>query len=381
MKPLPERVRGILLRPRETWNEIASENTDASALFSRYVLWLAAIPAVAAFIGGSLVGVGVFGVTVRVPLVTGLVQMVVGYVFSLIGIVLLGWIVNALASRFGAQADSMRALRLAAYSATAAFVGGLFAALPALSLLGVLFGLYSLYLLYLGLPVLMRNPPERSLSYTVTIVVCMVLIGLVLSLASRALLPDRVLPGADVSIADSPSDVFAGVAQNGELSPAQTQALAEAMIGNTRERLREAVAEEHQRSRETPADIADDPAPVESAYGLGKRKLSPPEIDACMTQDEIDAAAFGTGCRCDCDAYARGVERRCLAACGLAYYACWAPDPTDAELAQQLDPQVRAAMQQMPTEERAALRQGYLQVAMTERASQWMEQSLRCPRP
>lgn len=379
MKPLPERVRGILLRPRETWNEITSENTDASALFSRYVLWLAAIPAVAAFIGGSLVGVGVFGVTVRVPLVTGLVQMVVGYVFSLIGIVLLGWIVNALASRFGAQADSMRALRLAAYSATAALVGGVFAVLPALSLLGVLFGLYSLYLLYLGLPVLMRNPPERSLSYTVAIVVCMVLIGLVLSLASRALLPDRVLPGADVSIADSPSDVFADAAQ--------TQALAEAMIGNTRERLRQAVAEEHQRSRETPADVADDPAPVadpapvESAYGLGKRKLSPPEIDACMTQDEIDAAAFGTGCRCDCDAYARGVERRCLAACGLAYYACWAPDPTDAELAQQLDPQMLAMLQQMPPEERAALRQGYLQVAMTERASQWMEQSLRCPVP
>ena len=48
---------------------------------------------------------------------------------------------------------------------------GRFSLLPVLSVLTIL-GLYSLYLFYLGLPVLMRTPPERAIGYVFAVIVC-----------------------------------------------------------------------------------------------------------------------------------------------------------------------------------------------------------------
>ena len=55
---LIERVQAILLRPKQTWPVIAAEPTDAAAIYSRYLVFLAAIPAIAGFIGWTLVGTG-----------------------------------------------------------------------------------------------------------------------------------------------------------------------------------------------------------------------------------------------------------------------------------------------------------------------------------
>src|SRR3546814_10742184 len=66
-------------------------------------------------------------------------------------------------------------MKVAAYSATAAWVAGIFAIVPSLAMLSIL-GLYSLYLLYLGLSRLMKAPEEKALAYTaVTIVAAIVL--------------------------------------------------------------------------------------------------------------------------------------------------------------------------------------------------------------
>ncbi|NJS37429.1 MAG: hypothetical protein HC765_15175 [Brachymonas sp.] len=51
---------------------------------------LAAIPAVAGFVGYSLVGAGAFGFSVRVPILQGLTSMLVGYVLTLVVVYLLG---------------------------------------------------------------------------------------------------------------------------------------------------------------------------------------------------------------------------------------------------------------------------------------------------
>lgn len=64
----------------------------------------------------------------------------------------------------------MQALKVAVYSSTAALLAGAFALIPALSFLGLV-GLYSVYLLYLGLPVLMKVDPGKSLNYTVSVTI------------------------------------------------------------------------------------------------------------------------------------------------------------------------------------------------------------------
>jgi len=181
---LIERVQSILLRPKQTWPVIAAEPADAASIYSRYVVILAAIPAICAFIGWTLVGGGAFGVTYRLPIATGLVQLVVGYLLSLAIVYVLALIVNALAPTFGGSKDMVAALKVVAYGSTAGFLGGVFSLLPALALLGLLASFYSIYLIYTGLPVLMRCPPEKAGAYTAVVVVCAVLAMIVLGAVS-----------------------------------------------------------------------------------------------------------------------------------------------------------------------------------------------------
>ena len=79
-----QRVQDILLKPKETWPAIDAEGGDTASIYKNYLIYLALVPAVAGFIGLSLIGVGVFGVSYRVPLISGLANMVVGYVMSLV---------------------------------------------------------------------------------------------------------------------------------------------------------------------------------------------------------------------------------------------------------------------------------------------------------
>jgi hypothetical protein len=178
---LIERVQSILLKPKKTWPLIAAEPSDATTIYSRYVVFLAAIPAIAGFIGWTLVGIGGFGVMVKLPATTGLLRMVVGYLLSLGIVYLLAWIVNALAPTFGGSKDFVAALKVVAYGSTAGFVGGIFSLLPPLAWLGLLLALYSIYLYYTGLPVLMRCPPEKAGAYTAVVIVCAIVATIVVA--------------------------------------------------------------------------------------------------------------------------------------------------------------------------------------------------------
>lgn len=190
---LVDRVKSILLNPKPTWAAIEAEPATPAGLYKDYLVWLAAIPAVCGFIGMSLIGVGGFGITVRVPLLLGLANLVVSYVLSLVGIYVLSLIVNALAPRFGGVQSPIQALKLTVYASTAALVGGVFSLLPVLSILGLLAALYSIYLIYTGLPVLMKNPPEKSMVYTVVVLIAGVVIGLILGAVTALFTPHRAL--------------------------------------------------------------------------------------------------------------------------------------------------------------------------------------------
>jgi hypothetical protein len=192
------RVKEVLLTPKQAWPVIDAEQTDTATLYTQYIMILAAIQAVAGFIGMSLVGVGGFGVSIRVPVVAGLVQMVLGYGLSLAMVYVLALIADALAPSFGGQKREMSALKLVAYSSTAAMVGGIFAMIPALGALTLLAALYSLYLLYLGVPTLMKVPQEKALPYTAVLVVCAIVVGVVVGAVLAAV---RGGPAMDLGMA------------------------------------------------------------------------------------------------------------------------------------------------------------------------------------
>lgn len=177
---LIDRVQSILLRPKTTWPVIAGESASVGSLYSGYVCILAAIPAIAGFIGLTLIGAGGFGISYHLPIVAGIVRMVVSYALSLVMVFVLALIVDALAPTFGGTKSQIQALKLVAYASTAGFVGGIFSLIPVLSILGLLCALYSIYLIYTGISVLMRCPPEKAGAYTAVVIVCAIVAGVIL---------------------------------------------------------------------------------------------------------------------------------------------------------------------------------------------------------
>ena len=120
----------------------------------------AAIPAIAGFIGWTLVGAGMFGVTVKLPIMTALVRMVVGYLLSLVMVWVLALIVAALAPTFGGTKDPLavaQARRVCQHRG--ARRRDLRPAAVAVACSPSVASLYSIYLLYTGIAVMMRCPP------------------------------------------------------------------------------------------------------------------------------------------------------------------------------------------------------------------------------
>jgi hypothetical protein len=173
---LTERAKNIILQPAQEWSVINQESGNAAELFRSYIAPLAAIGPVASIIGLSIFGVSstVAG-TYRVPLGNAIGHAVTTYVFALIGTYVLALIIDALAPTFLGTKNNFQALKVAAYSSTAAWLAGIFNLLASLALLHIL-GLYSLYLLYLGLPILMKAPREKALPYTIVVVIAAIVI-------------------------------------------------------------------------------------------------------------------------------------------------------------------------------------------------------------
>ena len=108
-----------------------------------------------------------------------LARAVVVYVLSLVGVFVVAYIIDFLAGTFGARKSPDNAMRVSAYSPTAAWVVGVFNIIPALSFLGIL-GLYSLYLLYTGIAAVMKPPADKALVYTIAVIVCAIIVWIII---------------------------------------------------------------------------------------------------------------------------------------------------------------------------------------------------------
>jgi len=189
---LVERAKAIIVQPAREWRVIEAEPHTLQELYTRYVMILAAIPPVSAFIGYCLVGVGHFGATFRVPIGTGIAHMIVSYLMSLGAVYLLALVIDGFAQKFDAPKDFNAAFKLAAFTPTPAWIAGILNVVPSLWIIGVLLGLYSLYLLFVGLPILMRPPAEKTLPYLVVVMIAAIVFPVVLRAVADLALPAPV---------------------------------------------------------------------------------------------------------------------------------------------------------------------------------------------
>lgn len=183
---LVDRVKNVIIAPKAEWAVIEAESSSIQSVYLEYLVILAAIPAIAGFIGMSLTGTSFWGVTVRTPIMLGMVHMVFGYVMTLVMVYVVAQIVNALAPNFQGEKNLGNAFKLVAFSMTPGMLAGAFGVLPGLAFLSLLAGLYGIYLLYLGVIPLLKVPQEKAVPYVAVVVLCIVVASLVVAALGNA---------------------------------------------------------------------------------------------------------------------------------------------------------------------------------------------------
>lgn len=257
---LIDRVKAICLKPGTEWPVIEAEPSSTQSLMTGYAVPLAAITPLASFVGGVVIGRTIpFVGSYHVPLGSGLTLAAVSYVLVLVGVFVLSLIINALAPSFGGQKNGTQALKLAVYAQTPAWVAGVFTILTSLSWLPIVAAIYGLYLFYLGLPVLMKNPKEKSAGYTVVVIICAIVIYVVVGAVAGA------IGGAGMLAAGS----LKGISHAGSASaPGQVQFDKDSFLG--RMQAIGQAAEEQSKKMEAAQKSGDPNAQAQAAMqGLG----------------------------------------------------------------------------------------------------------------
>jgi hypothetical protein len=173
-----ERVKNILLTPKEEWAKIEPEPATVQGLYVGYIMILAAIGPVAMLIRS-------LGFCIVVGIVSDVIALAVAYLMALI--------VDVLAPTFGGEKNFIQSLKLTAYSYTAAWIAGIFQILGVLAgLIGLLAAIYSFYTFYLGVPTMKKCPQDKAMGYTIVVVLC----GIVLSVVLGGVLMSMLFGGA-----------------------------------------------------------------------------------------------------------------------------------------------------------------------------------------
>ncbi|MFH1195403.1 MAG: Yip1 family protein [bacterium] len=183
-----ERVKNILLSPAKEWEVVKAEQATVADLFTKYAMILAAIPAIAGFIGYSVFGIslGIFG-SYRVPIGTGILWAVLTYVLSLVGVFVIGFIIDALATSFGSTKDLTQSMKVAVYSYTASWIGGIFMIFPTIGFLAGIAGIYSLVLIYMGLQRVKDVPKDKMVGYFVVTLILAIVVYFVIGAITGAI--------------------------------------------------------------------------------------------------------------------------------------------------------------------------------------------------
>lgn len=183
---LVDRVKNILVQPKVEWAVIEPEPTDPKALYFDYIAIVAIVPAAATFLNFVLFA-GPFGT--RTGIGPALIGAVAQYVLSLVMVFVVAFIADVLAPSFDGRKNLNQALKLTAYSVTAAWVAGVFMIIPGIGWLIVLLGtLYSLYLFFLGTQVMMKVPEQKAIGYTVVVVIVAIIISFVIGMFQAAMM-------------------------------------------------------------------------------------------------------------------------------------------------------------------------------------------------
>lgn len=173
MVPIQDRLRGLFVDPKREWAVIAAEPADVASLYREFILIVAAIPALALFLGMVL--------RLRPMLAVG--AAVTAYLTAIAQPIIAALVVERLAPKFRSSGSTAQALKLVAYSSAPAWGAGIFYVLPALGYVVVTVAvIYGIYLFAIGLPPVLHTPREQVVPFMVVCAIVLLVVNILLSL-------------------------------------------------------------------------------------------------------------------------------------------------------------------------------------------------------
>ncbi|MCB1757377.1 MAG: DUF1282 family protein [Gammaproteobacteria bacterium] len=185
-------VFGLFTNPKREFETIRDEECTVKDCYMSHVFILAAIPAIAGFIGATQIGwkPGLSSMTAaKLTMGSAFLMCLAAYFAALVGIYIIGRSVYWMAETYGIEnPNQSRCIALVAYVATPMLLAGVLGFFPSLWLymLGLLAAIaYSTYLLYTGLPVVLNLPGDRGFLFSsaVLTVVLVVFVGILIATA------------------------------------------------------------------------------------------------------------------------------------------------------------------------------------------------------
>lgn len=191
-----QHMLGVLYHPKQEWQLIKQEHYSALRCYSSHMIYLAAIPPLAAFIGTTQVGWSITGdELVKLTVSSALPIALAFYLALLIGAGIMAGFVHWMEKTYGSNSSFDDCMVLITFTSTPLFLAGLAALVPILWL-DVLIGMaalaFTVHLLYSGVPEIMEIPEDRGFFFSSSILTVglVVLVGM---LATTAVLWGTVM--------------------------------------------------------------------------------------------------------------------------------------------------------------------------------------------
>ena len=157
----------LLFRPTEVFEELSNTRPDPHAIFFRFILWLAVMPPVFAYIGASTFGWRIGAAEPLFVPAGDLVVISMAYFFALLFVyVSTAMVAQWMAATYGARHSLGIHFALVTIIAAPLVVGSAMHLFPSIFLNVLVFiptVMWSMYLLYKGLPIVLRINPERGM--------------------------------------------------------------------------------------------------------------------------------------------------------------------------------------------------------------------------
>ncbi|MBC8186206.1 YIP1 family protein [candidate division KSB1 bacterium] len=170
MKKVMEKIKSIYLSPATFWDEVKTEQTTESAVIKDYFVFIAALPALAGFIGALFIGENFF---------RSIVWAVLFFGCAVAGIFLFSKIIMFLGKSFDIKNDELNIFKLAAYTFTPILLAGVFFIIPVIYWLSIV-GVYGFYFYWIGFQkIVICTEEEKFNFFFISLIVLIILTMLI----------------------------------------------------------------------------------------------------------------------------------------------------------------------------------------------------------